>query len=737
MDETQRSVDDGAVKVENENKGFLSVIEEKSIVENEKCLANSTDVNMTEAMPVQMQRNSFLESAEESQTTEDPISKSEVDLKLHPGSPQINTNNDDDKPVVDNLEISMNKDGEETHSRKSRRRTLAEIQSKIRRFSQNLNADNVVEDLNIPAPLLDPEPKIEETKQLMSRLSVVGFKPKLTKRSKSEEIKALDGSVVQAAEGKPTRTLKPQNQSGNFDLNVSDINDEELESYEDVSETLDAKQDSQTGALESDDNVTAAANTQTTNSSNCSNTTSLRCEATFESTSMQTLYDSSLDDYANDIQKKYDEGTLTMMEFFKLFHIDFVIHNPRQSVAPARVSSDTESTLMVLSYDRHVSLPKQLVYETDMQNLTEQVEGLKGRMRDLDKPLTRVNRTLWEEMEHFSEAEFKSFGAKLKEKHNFYRKMSRAKSHEMKEALYAELVQANAEEQNKLKGSVEKADAMLKTLDDAIAELEAELAAVECDVKSNQEELNKVTEAMDNNERATSELEFQKNQNLNKLRRVKEETRDLDRHLTMLHTINEWKLEEITSNTVSYTFLYKTLHLDLVYEESEGNDEERKIVDISFKHLFAEESQCHVHLVHTLVSHFTQDKSLTEKYPTSKHVPELLHDVSLVVSRCRQLGEEVRTLKAWCSLRYDIVHMHCLQSEIHVTFSSLKTFRKFEVVFSVSLTNQPYGLELKSFKNLIGNTTIQSVEEIVSSLTPAQKGLTKTIQNIHSSLLCF
>lgn len=37
--------------------------------------------------------------------------------------------------------------------------------------------------------------------------------------------------------------------------------------------------------------------------------------------------------------------------------------------------SDTERTPMDLLIDRHINRPKQLVYETDVLNLTEKVEG--------------------------------------------------------------------------------------------------------------------------------------------------------------------------------------------------------------------------------------------------------------------------------------------------------------------------------------------------------------------------
>lgn len=94
-------------------------------------------------------------------------------------------------------------------------------------------------------------------------------------------------------------------------------------------------------------------------------------------------------------------------------------------------------------------------------------------MHDLDKPLKIVNKTLWEELSGYTENEvcksllflflpylrgpwkcdeftsmyllsqFRSFGAKLKQRNNFFRKTSKVRSHEMKEELYSDLVQAN------------------------------------------------------------------------------------------------------------------------------------------------------------------------------------------------------------------------------------------------------------------------------------------------------
>uniref|UniRef100_A0A8D3EE82 Knl1 C-terminal RWD domain-containing protein n=2 Tax=Scophthalmus maximus TaxID=52904 RepID=A0A8D3EE82_SCOMX len=601
------------------------------------------------------------------------------------------------EPKMESPRSTVDQDPETLGSRKLRRLSLADLQSKARRLSRLINTAPDTLAMESCAPPLaqleddddldqtskdknkSPEPELAtgsentrddtqarclarggeasaattpfklKTKQLMSRLSVGSFKPKLPQRNKPNQPKT--GNC--AGEHTRTMTVNVTNQLSNFDDDVSDIYDEELGSLEEETETLDAKsprrvtekvsrapeadepleeeelEEDLIGAvhgrkrpLPEDENNTedekrmraerstdvvemshfvecdiTAAPTVTAHASDCSSsihTASVRCEATFESTFKQSLFESQLEDYASDVQKKLDDGTITVLEFFNLFNIDFVIHNPRQSVLPGRRLSDTDCTTMDVLKDRHISRPKQTVYETDVLNLTEKVEGLKVRMQDLDKPLKMVNKPLWEEIRNCSERELKSFGASLKERNNFFRKTSKAQSHEMKEVLYSNIVQANLEEQQKLRGTIEEADEMIKSLDDCICELEAELAAVgekgfldKPSLKSRQEEMKNVTEALADTERQTIEVELQKKHNSSKLNRLKAETRNLESHVTVLQMVNEWRFGEQSDSCTVYTFLHDTLHLQLVYEKSKGTDadtqSERKISHISFK----------------------------------------------------------------------------------------------------------------------------------------------------------
>ncbi|XP_034383038.1 kinetochore scaffold 1 isoform X3 [Cyclopterus lumpus] len=751
---------------------------------------------------------------------------------------------------MENSPSAVNHDVDAAPSRKSRRISLADLQSQVRRLNHIISAAPVtiaMEAWTAPLPRLDhevdknskdetkcrpvTEPELEmglinteentqdqsimqgeqpftattiptpfnlKTKQLMSRLSVGSFKAKLPQGGKDPKKQNSVGEHTRTA------TVNVTNKLSNFDNDLSNIYNEELESYEDMSESLDMSPPGATEEVSAsygfhmdeplEDNVfkedfissvhgkkrplpvdennmedekrkktsteaptdvetshvvESLQSTQTTDYSNSIHTASIRCEPTCESTFKQSLFESQLEDYTSDLQRKLSDGNITVSEFFKLFNIDFVIHNPRQSILPARLLSDTDCTPMDLLKDRHIYLPKQMVYETDVLNLTEKVEGLKGRMRDLDKPLKMVNRALWEEVRNSSEKELKSFGAKLKERNNLFRKLSKVQSHEMKEVLYSNIVQASLEEQQRSRGTIEEADAMLKSLDDCIHELETELTAVEekgfedkPSLKSRQEEMQKVTEALADNDQQIAELEAQKKQNSNTLNRLKAEARNLENHVDVLHRVNEWKCAEKTDNCTTYTFLHETLHLELVYEESSGNDagnqSERKILHLTFKlQLDDEKSQGHACLVHTLLSEYIEGESdWLEKYPTSRHVPTLLHDVGLVVSRCRLLGEELRLLKLWGGLRLDILNISCVDTRVHIVFSRLKTFSKFEVTFSVSLMDCLCVLQVQSFKNMIGNTTIQQIEEIVASFSPAKNLLTKIIKTIHENLLC-
>ncbi|XP_051909262.1 uncharacterized protein knl1 isoform X9 [Hippocampus zosterae] len=642
-----------------------------------------------------------------------------------------------------------------------------------------------------------------KTPELMSRLSTRGFKPKLPQRSRADEPKkAADSASGISQEKSAGRTATDVTSTLNKwnDDDVSDIHDEELGSCEDFSDTLDNKisenaipfedfnvdetspdnvfqENSPNGAqgikrrLPSDENQTGAekkmkassvmlpeavateipahvpeydrVNTTTVPSSNqtMDSSNSSRSDATFNSTFKHSMLESHLED--RDVQKLND-GSITAREFFKLFNIDFVIHKPRQSVLPSRVGRGTGCSAIDVLKNRHINHPKLIVYEADFEIVSQKMEGLNCRILDLNKPLKVINQDLWADVKKSSEKEIRSLGVKLKERNNFFRKMSKVRAHEMKSVLYSSLVQTLADEQQKFKSAVESNE-MIQILDDCIGDLEAELAAVEekgtenmPSLKSLQEEIKKVNEALDDKNRQLHELEVQKKQAPGKLRSLKAETRNLESFIGTLHTLTEWRFREKTENYTVYTFLNDTLHLQLVHA---GNGTEKepecKTAQVNFQFLLHDEnSENHACLVHKLLSqHIKGETAWVERYPTSSYIPKLLHDVSSVVSTCRLLGEELRMLKMWGGLRLNIVDICCEDTRVNLVFSSLRKRCKFEVTLSVTLANHLYVLQVHGFNNVIGDTTAKQIERIVESFTPAKKLLTKIVKKIHCDVL--
>ncbi|XP_061668337.1 uncharacterized protein knl1 isoform X2 [Syngnathoides biaculeatus] len=673
-----------------------------------------------------------------------------------------------------------------------------------------------IEDDDTQNGLQDYTPTVFQfkTTELMSRLSITGFKPKIPQRSPPDELKKANSSYANSQEKSVcmTRTENIMSKLKNWSDDGSDINDEVFyDGGEDLSETLDTerthdlfenicfedfnidetlldkvfqekkpngiqgikrplpseennaehkkkmKASSQVvpepvemGALghvlenDRENNTTVpTSSNQAMDSSNSTHTDSSRYDPPFNSNFKQSMLESQLEDC--DLQKLHD-GSITMLEFFKLFNIDFVIHKPRQSVIPSRLPFNTDHSPMDVLRDRLINRPKEKVYESDFEILSGKVEGLNCRMSDLSKPLKILNKCLWEELKEWSGKEMTSFGVKLKETNNFFRKMNKVHSHEMKEVLYSDLVQSVTDRQQKLRSTVDVSNDMIKTLDDCICDLEAELAAFEekgnenkPSLKSLQEEEKKVNEIVEDKKRQIYELEVQSAQTSRQLSRLKVETNNLQSHIVILNKIHEWRFKEKTGNYTVYSFLNDTLHLELQYKgNSADKNPDQDISHINFTFLLDEEkSQSHACIVHKLLSQYIEgERAWLEKYTTSRQVPKLLHDVSLVVSHCRLFGEELRVLKMCGGLRLNILEISCVDTQVNIVFSSLRRYSKFEVTLSVSLANHLYDLQVLGFKNFIGNTTSHQIKQIVESFTPGKKLLTKILKKINCDLLC-
>uniref|UniRef100_A0A9J8DI39 Kinetochore scaffold 1 n=1 Tax=Cyprinus carpio carpio TaxID=630221 RepID=A0A9J8DI39_CYPCA len=478
-----------------------------------------------------------------------------------------------------------------------------------------------------------------------------------------------------------------------------------------------------------------------------------------ESTLRYSQFDSHMDGtlgHVFDFNKKLEDGSITVNEFLSHFGINFVIHRSRPSALPDSCRAGETRTMEDLLKEKYIYHPKQRVYEQDCKNLTEIVERLKEQMPGQEKSLGCINGALQQEICTLSEEQLKIFGSKLKERRVFFGKRSKALSHEMKGVLYSELIKTTQDAKQSLISKIKETDEMIEDLDGCINDLETELASVEAMImgdhldapqtrpalKAKEEDLHKLNSAVTEKEREIGELEIQLRTLESQQEKLQGESSSLKSHLATLNSLNEWHLDAMDERGALFTFLHKTVHLHVNLQTPAGKewmteDVERNI-DVSFQmHLDVEKSQCHASMVHKLLALHAQSQTRwIQRYPTTRHIPELLHDISLVVGRLRLLGEEIHRLKKWGGLKLRILKITCMDTRVHIIFSSLKAFEKFELSLMVT-PDYPFGpLHIQDFKKHMGNTRLSQIEDIISSVKPAKNYLTKVLKKIHDDLLC-
>ncbi|KAI5090182.1 kinetochore scaffold 1 isoform X2, partial [Silurus meridionalis] len=497
-----------------------------------------------------------------------------------------------------------------------------------------------------------------------------------------------------------------------------------------------------------------------TNSS--SNSTMMKCEGISELTLRNSHLDSQIEgtmDHEFDFYKKLEEGSVTVNEFLTHFGAKFVIHRSRPSSVPDDLRAAQTYTMEELLTEQYIHRPKQKVYEMDCQQLSEMVEGFKIQMADQEKPLRSINPSLHKDICVFSKEQLQQFGAKLKERRVYFRKRSKALSHKMKENLYSELLKTTWEAKRSLESKIEETNEMLKDLDGCITELESELIGMNNIamgdqhsltrlgpvLKAKQEQLDALNSDVTEKENQICKLELQA-QSLEDTRdKVQVETREFKCHAGNLNSLNEWRVFPGNKNGLVFTFLHNTVQLEVKHKHAaviyiflQGKEcMQDQDVDIAFKFLLnAESSQPSAVMIHKLLTEkINSQATWMQKYSTTQSIPMLLHDVSLVVSRLRLLGEEIHRLEKWGGLRLGILHITCVDTQVEVVFSSVRAFVKFELSLAVTPDYPFSSLQLQKFQNHIGDTSLEQIRNIVSSVQPSKFYLTAVLKRIHSNLL--
>ena len=235
-------------------------------------------------------------------------------------------------------------------------------------------------------------------------------------------------------------------------------------------------------------------------------------------------------------------------------------------------------------------------------------------------------------------------------------------------------------------------------------ELKQKLEKLELELKSKEEQRASLSSVV---ETLSSEIAEQKRKTTdvqNVIKKLEEEkalreSKDAEmRKLLPFQTaLQEWVLEIYDKAEFKFSFLGRTLDLDVTFEDEE------KIKDIQLISQISETSVPLAILGHSLVMENFAHYDFVAMFPTRKKLRQLLHQVSLACVRVRILLETMSD--------FSINHIVSVDGKIlTVEFSSLAKFLKFIINFDLSKLvadgNIPFTVVRK-----IGATSAEAITE--------------------------
>ncbi|XP_058149924.1 outer kinetochore KNL1 complex subunit KNL1 isoform X2 [Dasypus novemcinctus] len=451
------------------------------------------------------------------------------------------------------------------------------------------------------------------------------------------------------------------------------------------------------------------------------------------------------------LKEKLQDGKITIREFFILLQVHILIQKPRQSNLPAKFAVNTPPTLEDLMLSQYVYRPKIKIYKEDCEALHHKIEELKLSAMNQDKLLTDVNRNLWEKMRHCSDEELKAFGIYLNKIKSRFTKMTKVFTHQGKVALYSKLLQSAQSEREKLQIRMDEMDNILKKIDNYLTEMELETKNLEDEEKANpmeewdsemraaEKELEQLKTEEEKLQRDLSELEVQKEQTLAQIDFVQKQTNRTEELLDQL-SLSEWDVIEWSDDQAVFTFLYDTIELTITFGEPVVglpflDKAQRKIVDLNFQSLLDEDKAPPSSLlVHKLIFQYVEEQEYWKKRCTMQHqVPKMLQEISLVVSHCRFLGEEIEFLKRW-GPNYNLMNIDVNNTELRLLFSSSAAFAKFEIILSLSAHYPSVPLPF-TIQNHLGNIGQDEIADILSNVPLEDNYLKNIVKKIYRDLL--
>ncbi|NXL87373.1 KNL1 protein, partial [Alectura lathami] len=336
---------------------------------------------------------------------------------------------------------------------------------------------------------------------------------------------------------------------------------------------------------------------------------------------------------------------------------------------------------------------------------------------------------------------------------SYFIKESKILAHNGKEALYSKLLQSAQEQYEKLQARTADLEELLKEAESCLVDLEADSEWEDCETdcsddgmeegdsetKQLEEELERLKAEEEALQRELSGLEAEDEQMLAQMNYLQEKEKSCQ-ELVERFNFTEWKISEWSKQQAVFSFLHDSIELTVLFGapvdgDIFGEDCSRNIVSLSFESLLDEEkAPLSSRLVQRLIFQFIESQGCWQgKCPTLQYLPQVLQDVSLVVSRCRTLGEEIEFLERWGGM-FNLLKTDISDTNVKLLFSSSTAFAKFELTLSLS-SNYPSAPLPFTVRKQIGNVGHEEISAVVAKVPVGHHYLRRMVSLIHQHLL--
>ncbi|NXS36645.1 KNL1 protein, partial [Pomatostomus ruficeps] len=329
-----------------------------------------------------------------------------------------------------------------------------------------------------------------------------------------------------------------------------------------------------------------------------------------------------------------------------------------------------------------------------------------------------------------------------------FTKEAKILSHNEKETLYRKLLQSAEEQYKKLQTRIEEVDGRTKEVENSVVALESDAfwdeeeagcSAGTAGGQNVQKELQSITAQEEELLRELSEMDAEDECDLAEMEELKK-TEKACLEILKKYDFTEWELTEWTNQQAVFNFLYDSVTLTVVFGPPVDGEffaahPSRSIISLDFESFLDEEqappSSC---LVQRLIFQFIESQgSWPEKCPTLRYLPQALFDISLVVNRCKILGEELEFLERW-GAKFHLLETEIKNTEVKLVFSSSAAFTKFELTLALS-ANYPSAVLPFSVQTHIGNIGEKEIAAVLSSVPVGHYYLQRIVISIHQNLL--